>query len=152
MPKQFIPMIYTFIFAIALFAAVPRSEIRRLSIYGVIFGAIGDPLVIMLGKFSKTFEYIHYEPFGLMGIPFFAPLSWSLFFILYFYFLPKYKPLVYIYVLAGIGYSILFGNLLVSFGIMQYHYNRIILPLIVFSLWFSIVTWGYYKITERIND
>lgn len=152
MPLYFIPVIYTTFFAIILIATVPQREIRRLSIYGIIFGAIGDVLVIISGKVLKLFEYINYEPLGFMGIPFFAPLSWSIFFVLYFYFLPKRKPLIYVYIVAGIGYSILFGNLLVNLGIMKYYYNRFLLPLITFSFWFPTVTWGYYKLTALFKD
>jgi hypothetical protein len=129
-------------------AVVPRKDIHRLSIYGILFGAIGDVFVIISGKVFGLFEYVNYEPFGLMGIPFFAPISWTIYFILYFYFMPKERPFIYIYVISAIGYSILFGNLLVNLGLMIYHYNRLILPLITFSFWFVLITWGYLKLTK----
>ena len=152
MPKYLIPLIYSIFFALILFAVVPRFEIRRLSIYGIIFGAIGDSIVIISGKTFRLFEYINYEPLGLMGIPFFAPLSWAIFFVIYFYFLPKHKPLICVYVLSAIGYSIMFGNLLVNLDLMKYYHHKILLPLITFSLWFPAVTWGYYKLAKLFED
>jgi hypothetical protein len=76
-----IPFIYTAVFAGIVIVLVPRQEIRRLSIYGIIFGAIFDIMVVSIANFLGEFKYINYEPFGLIGIHFLAPVSWTLFFI-----------------------------------------------------------------------
>jgi len=151
MPEQitpYIPLIYTFLFAAILVAVVPRKDIRRLSIYGIMFGAIGDVLVIISGKVFGLFEYVNFHPFGFMCIPFFAPISWTIYFMLYFYFMPHEKLFRYIYVASAIGYSIMFGNLLVNMNLMVYHHHRFIMPLITFSLWFILITWLYLMLTN----
>lgn len=81
MPKYFITPIYTGILAILLVATVPKKEIHRLAIYGIIFGAILDILAIIFGRVAGLYGYINYGPLGIMGIPFFAPISWTIFFI-----------------------------------------------------------------------
>lgn len=145
MPQYFITPLYTGIFAIILVAVVPRKEIKRLAIYGIIFGAIFNILSLLIGKITGKYGFINIGPFGIFGIPFFPPISWTLFFMLYFYFMPK-KPLLYIYVALAIFYGILFGNMITNLGIFKLS-HKWILPLIIFTVWFSTATWGYLRLS-----
>ncbi len=147
MPIQFIPFIYTTIFALILIATVPRSKIRRLSIYGIIFGAVFDILLVLVTNFFREFGYINYGPFGLFGIHFLAPVAWSIFFIMYFYFLPKRKTYMYIYVTVAVLYSIAFCQMISKLGVL-YLAHGIIDSIIPFLIWFPIATWGYLKLTS----
>lgn len=152
MLKPFMPLIYTGIFALILVVAAPKKEIRRLGIYGIIFGAIFDVLALIFGNLTGLYGYINYGPFGFMNIPFFPPISWSVFFMLYFYFLPKQKPLLYIYVASGIFYSIFFANLITNLGIFRLT-HKILDPLIAFSIWIPTATWGYLRLSKtNLND
>ena len=150
MPKYFLYPIYTTIFALILIANVPKKEIRNLSIYGIIFGGIMDALVHFFGYVTGLFTWINYGPFGFLGVHIFANVSWSIFFILYFYFLPKLKPLNYLFAGAAIFFSTLYFNLVVDMGIL-YSQSRILLPLFGFTVWFSIATWGFYKLNSFIE-
>lgn len=150
MPDYFIYPIFTVIFAIILMANVPRQEIQRLSIYGIIFGGIIDVLVHSFGYVTGLFSWINYGPFGFIGVHLFPSLSWSIFFILYFYFLPKQKPLNYIFAVVGIFFSALYHTMLLDLGILK-SVSRFILPLLGFSAWFSIATWGFYKLNSFIE-
>ena len=151
MPKYFIYPIFTMIFSIVLLANVPRKEIRRLSIYGIIFGGILDSLVHLFGYFTGLFSWINYGPFGFIGVHIFANVSWSIFFILYFYFLPLQKPLNYVFVGSGIFFSLMYYNMVVDLGILKSS-SRVWLPLLGFVVWFSIATWGYYKLNRFIEE
>ncbi len=148
MPIKFIPFIYTGIFAAILVVAVPRMEIRRLSIYGIIFGGAIEFLVVSIGNLTGSFGYINYEPFGLMGIHFFAPISWSIFYMLYFYFLPNRKPYIFIYVAMGIIYSMLFCQMITKLGVI-YLGHGIIDSIVPFVIWYPIATWGYFRLTRK---
>ncbi|MEL7565899.1 MAG: hypothetical protein AAGU27_13560 [Dehalobacterium sp.] len=153
MPIKFIPFIYTGIFILILITTVPRNKIRALSIYGIIFGAVFDIVLVSVTNFFGEFGYINYEPFGLLGIHFLAPISWSIFFTMYFYFLPKRKTYVYIYVTTAILYSIFFCQMITKLGIL-YLAHGLIDSIIPFMVWFPIATWGYYKLTghfERVT-
>jgi len=142
-----IPFVYTAIFAILLFALVPRNEIRRLLIYGIIFGGVFDVILLSITNFIGEFRYINYEPFGLMGIHFLAPISWSIFFVIYFYFLPEKPKYVYVYVIAAIFYSMLFCQMITKMGVLQLAHG-IWDSIIPFILWFPLATWGYYRLTK----
>lgn len=146
MPKYFIYLIYTAIFAGILVAVVPKKDIRRLSIYGIIFGGLMDIFMLIMGNVTGLYGWINYGPFGFMGIPIFSPISWAIYYILYFHFIPEQKPLNYVYMVAGIVFSILYTNLVINLGVFEAA-NRTILPLIAFIFWFSIATWGYYRLT-----
>lgn len=148
MPIKFIPFLYTFAFFMILVLVVPKKDIRKLAIYGVIFGAVFDIIVVSLANLMGEFRYINYEPFGLMGIHFFAPISWALFFILYFYFLPAKKLYMYIYQVLAIFYSILFCQMITGLGILSLAHG-IIDSIIPFIFWFPLATWGYLRLTKN---
>lgn len=145
MPIKYIPFIYTFVFTAILVAAVPKKEIRRLSIYGIIFGAVLDIVVVEIGNLTNSFRYINYEPFGLIGLHFMAPISWAIFFIIYFYFLPEKKSYIYIYTIMAVFYSMLFCQMLTKLGVLELRHG-IIDSIVPFVIWFPIVTWAYCKL------
>lgn len=75
---KYIPFIYTLIFAVILVSAVPKANIRKLLIYGIIFGAIFDVVLVSIANITGSFRYINYEPYGLIGIHFLAPIRKSI--------------------------------------------------------------------------
>ncbi|HWQ71659.1 MAG TPA: hypothetical protein VN370_04975 [Desulfitobacteriaceae bacterium] len=151
MPKFLIYPIYTISFALILIANVPREEIKRFSIYGIIFGGIIDLLVHAFGYLTGLFSWVNYGPFGFIGVHIFANITWAIFFIAYFYFLPEKKPLNYLYAAAGVIFATIYYNMVIDLGILRAT-DRIILPLVGFSLWFSTATWGYYKLRNFIEN
>lgn len=148
MAVKYIPFIYSLIFAAILVAAVPKSEIRRLGIYGIIFGAIFDVVLVSIANMTGSFRYINYEPFGLIGIHFMAPISWAIFFILYFYFLPSKGWYIYLYIISGIFYSMMFCQMITKLGILKLSHG-IVDSIIPFVLWFPLATWGYLKFSKN---
>ncbi|MBC2724166.1 hypothetical protein [Desulfosporosinus sp.] len=150
MPKYLIYPLYVAVFAVILAVAVPRKDIYRLSIHGIIFGGAAEFILHMFGKFTGLYVWYDHGPLGYKGIQIFSPVSWGIFFILYYYFLPKHKPLNYIYMVVAIFFSILYTNLVISLGVF-YCYDRFFVPLIAFIVWFSVATWGYYKLNNFIE-
>lgn len=148
MPIKFIPFIYTFIFALILVLVVPKREIRRLSIYGIIFGAVFDVILVSIANILGAFRYINYEPFGLIGIHFFAPISWAIFFIIYFYFLPNKTHYIYIYEVSAIFYSMFFCQMITKLGVLKLTHG-IVDSIIPFIIWFPVATLGYLKLTKN---
>ncbi|MDW7674017.1 MAG: hypothetical protein SCK28_05715 [Bacillota bacterium] len=152
MPIHFLHPILTAIFALLLVILVPRSEIRRLAIYGIIFGGLMDVLMLTIGNLTGFFGWINFGPFGLSYLPFFAPISWSIYYIMYFYFLPRQKTLIYLFAASGIGMSILYTNVVINLGVFMSTVGRVIVPLITFIFWFSIATMGYFKLSEHFGN
>ncbi|AET69142.1 hypothetical protein Desor_3664 [Desulfosporosinus orientis DSM 765] len=150
MPKFLVYPIFTSIFSIILIANVPKSEIRRLSIYGIIFGGMLDVIVHLFGYITGLFSWTNFGPFGFIGVHIFPNVSWSIFFILYFYFLPQQRPLNYIFIGGGIFFSIMYYNMVIDMGILNAS-SRFWLPLFGFSVWFGLATWGYYKLNGGIS-
>lgn len=136
---------------------MPKNEIRRLFIYGLIFGGIFDIVIVGIASLIGEFKYINYEQFGLMGIHFMAPISWTIFFIIYFYLLPDKKIYIYLYVIMGIIYSIFFCQVIVKLGVLKLAHG-IIDSIISFLIWYPTATWGYLNLQKidckfkKIND
>ncbi|KGK83914.1 membrane protein [Desulfosporosinus sp. HMP52] len=145
MPKYFAFPIFTMVFALILVATVPQRETKRLAIYGIIFGGMMDSLVHLFGYITGLFSWINYGPFGFLGVHLFPGISWSIFFIIYYYFLPQQKPLNYIFAVAAIFFSTLYYNLLSELDLL-YSSSKLWLPLAGFAFWFSTATWGFYKL------
>lgn len=150
MPKYFIYPVFTAVFSLILIAIVPKKEIHRLAIYGIIFGGAMDVIVHISGNVTGLFSWTNYGPFGFKGIPIFANVSWAVFFILYFYFLPKPRLLVYIFAGAGVFWSVLYFNLMIDVGILE-SVDRLLLPLVGFTAWYAVATWGFYKLKSYIE-
>lgn len=137
--------LYTSLLAIAAILLVPRQEIRRLVIYALIFGALIDVILIIVIRFPA--KYINYGPLGFMDIPFFPPMAWTIYFIIYFYFLPSESVLRFVYAFTAAFYSVIFSNVLMNLGIFQWNLGRVyVVPIILYSLWHIISTWGYLKL------
>jgi len=150
LPLYFIYLIYTLPLGILVFAVIPRIEIRRLAFLGILYGAITDVfLILLVTHILKAGGYKNYYPFGFMGIPFFPPLAWVFYYILYLYFLPKNKPWNIIYLVAASGYTTMFSNILQNLNIFQWNYNRLFFPLFLYLTWNSLVTWTYIKYFKK---
>ncbi len=137
------------IFVLALVILVPRAEIRRLFGYGIIFGSFYDVIGLAIGHLTNAFKWINFGPFGYGYLPISSPVSWCAFFIMYFYLLPKHKPLVYIFPVSGIIMSMVFSRVLVNLG--MFIEPNFFLRLANFTLWFSYATWGYLKLNTYLE-
>lgn len=144
LPLHFIYPIYTAILAIIMFAVVPREDIKALSIYALMFGAIANiVLIIVAGNLLKWGGHINYGPFGMFGVSFFPPIAWTAFFIMYLYILPHQKPWYYLFTISSAIYSTFFANVLIKLGIFETNIGNLIIPFFIYLSWHSLVTWLY---------
>lgn len=150
MPKYFLYLIYTAVFSFILLALVPKKQIRQLSFYGIIFGGLMDVIMLTLGKITGLFGWINYGPLGFIGYPIFASISWAIYFILYYYFLPEDKILIFIYTGVGVMFSVLYTNVVINLDIF-FSKSRILLPLLSFIFWFTFATWGYLRLKRYVQ-
>lgn len=134
--------IYTAILGIILISIVPRAEIKKIAIHSIVLGGIGDFLILIIFKYLLNIGiYINFLPFGTSGMAFFPPIAWTIWFIMYFYFLPDRKILKYIYIATAAAYSTFFANVLVNLNIIKWDYERIFIPFFIYLTWFSTITW-----------
>ena len=153
MPKYFIYPIYTLVLFLIVLAVVPRKKIQTFSFYAIFFGAIVEiALIFLLTKVIGVGGYKNFGPFGFLGVPFFPPIAWVAFFILFLYFLPKKRPWNYIYIFAAAGYGVLFSNVLKNLGIFSWNMGEIVIPYILYLSWFSFFAWAYYKLTNNLQQ
>ncbi|AZO94236.1 hypothetical protein [Halocella sp. SP3-1] len=149
MAIRYFHLIKLAIFLFALIVLVPRNEIRRLTVYGIIFGSFYDVIGLTIGYLTNTFRWINFNPFGYGYIPIDSPISWCTFFIMYFYLLPKNKLLVYIYPISGVIMSMIYSRVLVN--LEMFIEPVFLLRLANFILWFTFATWGYLKLNKYIE-
>lgn len=128
---------------------VPKQEVRRLFIYAIIFGGILNVAAIAFNTLFNFGRHINYGPFGIGGFSFFPPLAWTLWFILFLWFLPENRLLVIIYIISTAAYSMLFSNVLINLGIFEWKLHRVIYPFCLYLVWFSTAAWGYFAMRER---
>ncbi|MGM0370717.1 MAG: hypothetical protein ACQEP9_09855, partial [Bacillota bacterium] len=127
-----------------------RKNIRKLAIYGLLFGALGDiSAILIFGHLLKLGGYLNYGPLGFFNIPFFPPIAWTIWFILYFYFLPDRKILKYIYITTAALYATIFSNVLANLNIFKWNYSKIILPFFIYITWFIGSTWAKERLDHN---
>lgn len=85
MEKSLIPFIKALLFGIATVVVIPRQFYKKLFIYGFIFGAIVDAVVILvLGRGFHLFKYYGMGPFSVYGwFSFWTPIAWMFAFMLF---------------------------------------------------------------------
>jgi hypothetical protein len=148
LPGWSIYTIYTGILAIILSVAVPRIKIKKLAIYGIIFGAVADIFWILLIGVLGVARYINYGPFGFLGLPFFPPIAWTIYFIIYFYFLPRKNFWPYVFAFIAAIYSIVFSNVLNNLGIFKWTISNVWVPFFIYVIWHVGVTWIFLKLKK----
>ncbi|HOB08947.1 MAG: hypothetical protein WAP20_06875 [Limnochordia bacterium] len=151
-PPHLIYPLYTGIIAVAVVLLVPKQEIRRLFIYAVIFGGILNVAAITFNGLLGFGGHINFGPFGVGSCSFFAPLAWTLWFILFFWFLPEQVVLKVIYVISTAVYSMFFSNVLVNLEIFVWKLHRVFYPLFLYMVWFSIAVWGYQRVRAWLEQ
>lgn len=144
MSREWIYVIYTAALVAAKMAVVPRQDIRLLAFPAILLGGIADILILIILQLTGAAAYVNYGLFGVFGIPFFPPLAWTTWFILYFYFMPKRWPHYMIYALIAAGYSGLFANVLDNLGIFHLA-HRVLVPMVVYPVWLILATLAYVR-------
>lgn len=150
MPIYFYHLIKLAVFSLALVVLVPRNEIRRLAPYGILFGSMYDVIGLGIGYLTNYFGWINFWPFGYGYLPIDSPISWAVFYIMYFYFLPKHIPFVLLFPISGVVMSMVYSRVLVNLGLFHEPANFLI-RVGNFTFWFCLATWGYFKLNKYIE-
>ena len=145
-PLFLIYPLYTGALVILNLALIPRKEIRTLFHWGVLYGGVLDVLILFfISTLFRVGGYKNYGPFSFMGLPFFPPLAWTSYFMLYLYLLPPTKPWNYFFTVTSAVYNIIFSNVLMNLGIFEWTFSRLVLPCCVYVSWNLLVTWTYQR-------
>ncbi|EHQ88325.1 hypothetical protein [Desulfosporosinus youngiae] len=141
---------FYFIFAaligLATIILIPRNLYKKYFLYGLIFGGIGDTLLITL---FHLMGYLNYKNMGVTSIfglfSFWTPISWTFYFMIFFYFLPVKKSFLVPYLLAFVALNYSVGTVMSQSGLYEvigiYKYVQ---PFIYLA-WCSISAWAFHK-------
>lgn len=153
MKPSLIYPIYMLALGALVYLTVPKHQIKKLAFWAVLFGASVNILAIMVfGKVFNVGGHINFMPFGFLGIPFFPPIAWTAYYLLFFYVIPRQKPWKWVFVLIASFYATFFSNVLVQLGILKWNYGRIVVPFLIYSSWHAAVTWAFFRFTEGATD
>jgi len=135
------------LFGIAAYAVIPRTEFKRYLIYGFIFGAIGDVLMVFTLDLLGLSKYHNMGPFSIWGlISFWTPIAWMFAFMIFFYFLPVRTVFLVPYIAGFALYAYMVGLVLSELGLFEYVGAYKYYAPLVFTAWFSIAAYVYFKV------
>ncbi len=152
-PLFLIYPLYTSVLVLLALVLVPKKDFRTLFHWGTLYGGILDVVIIFFITYLFGFGgYKNYGPFAFMGIPFFPPLAWTNYFILYLYLLPPTKPWNYLFTVTTAVYDVIFSNVLMNLGIFEWTFSRLVLPFGIYLFWNLLVTWTYQKFIAPVPE
>ena len=135
------------LFGISAYAVIPRHEFKRYLLYGFIFGAIGDVLVVFLLDKFGLIKYYNMGPFSIYGfITFWTPIAWMFTFMIFFYFLPVRIVFIIPYIVGFALFGYMVGLVLSGLGLFEYIGSFKYYAPITFVIWFSIAAYTYFRI------
>lgn len=152
MGREMIYLYKALFFGLAALILIPKEYYRKYLIYGLLFGAIADVLLIwIIGGIFHGFEYRHMGQFNVFNLfSFWTPLAWMFAFMFFFYCLPTRKLFFYLYVFTFGLFGYMVGLVLHNFGLFEYYgIYKYFAPFII-NGWFLAAAFAYLK-AEKIQ-
>lgn len=149
LPLYSVYLLYTSILALIMVVLIPRKDIYKFAFLGIFYGAVMDIIWIGFIKLVGAGGYLNYGPLEFEDFPFMPPIAWTIFFIMFLYFLPEKKPWNYLFAAVASGYSVFFSNVLSNLGIFHWTFSKVIFPSSLYLTWFLFVTWSYLKYGKK---
>lgn len=146
MDRSFIFLYFFFLSAALYFLVVPKQEYKKTIIYGIIFGGIGDTLLVPLLSSLGLIKYKNMGFFNILDIySSWTPVTWTLIFALFFYLLPVRIYYVIPIVLAFASFTYGVGLVFQNFGVFEYiGFYKYVAPFL-FLAWYSVAAWVYLR-------
>jgi hypothetical protein len=132
-----------------MFVVIPRKDIHNLALLGIFYGAVIDIFWIIVIRITGAGGYLNYGPLAFKGVPFMPPIAWTVFFIMFLFFLPGKKPWNYLFAAIAAGYSVFFSNVLSNLGIFHWTFSKVLFPFGLYLTWTLFVTWSYAKYGKK---
>jgi len=146
--------IYILIAFIVVLLTIPQRDLKKYFIYGVLFGGVGD--VIVVGLYQNVLHIIWFKNagiFNVLGQHLLSPPSWILTVMIFLRFLPLRKLFQYAYVLGFGAFSVGYGYLVYNVGLFDF--KPWVYPLfayLTFTFWWSTITWVFVKTSSLIRN
>lgn len=149
---SYIYLLFALSVGLAAYLVIPKEQLKKFFIYGLILGGILDTIIVILfGKVFSFFQYKNMEVFNILDIySFWTPITWTFVLMMFLYLLPSKKIFLYPYVLSFgfLNYSV--GLVMQNFGLFEYiGWYKYVAPL-TFIGWYSISVWAFCK-SEKLK-
>lgn len=144
-------LIFAAVIGLSTIVIIPRNLYKKYFLYGLIFGGIGDTLLVTMIHYMGFLNYKILGVTSIFGIvSFWTPIAWTFYFMLYFYFLPARKIFLVPYVIVFIALNYSVGIVMSQSGLYEtigvYKYIQ---PF-VYLAWCSISAWAFFKGEHRV--
>lgn len=145
---------YILIAFIVVLLTIPQGDLKKYFIYGVIFGGLGD--VIIVGLYQNILHIIWFKNagiFNVLGQNLLSAPSWILTVMIFLRFLPIRKLFQYTYVLGFGAFSVGYGYLVHNVGLFDF--KPWVYPLFsyfTFTFWWTAITWVFVKTSPLIRN
>lgn len=143
--------IFAAITGLATFILIPRNLYKKFFLYGLMFGGIGDSVLASLVHFIGFLNYKNMGVTSIFGIfSFWTPITWTFYFMIFFYFLPvrKYYLVPYVLIFVAMNYSV--GMVMSQSGLYEIIGVYKYIQPFVFLAWCTISAWTFHKSEHRI--
>lgn len=125
---------------------IPKNQYKKFFVYGLIFGGIGDGVIGTLHSLLGLIDYKNMGMWDLFGITsIWTLITWAFNFMIFFYFLPREKTFLYLYILAFVGLSYGVGLVMQNMGLFEYIGLLKFLAPVVFLAWYSFAAYVFLK-------
>lgn len=143
------------IFAIALglmsFLLIPRNLYKKYFLYGLLFGGIVDIALASLFHFMGFINYKNMGATNILGIfSFWTPITWTFYFMIYFYLLPVRKAFLvpYVFISVALNYSV--GMVMSQSGLYEVIGVYKYIQPFIFLIWSVITAWIFLKGEHKV--
>lgn len=136
---------------LATVLTIPKEDYRRLFPYGILFGALGDALIVLILRLLGLVRYANMGPYSILGlVSFWTPLAWGFAFMLFLWFIPALRVLLYPYLAGWVWLAYALGWLLNNLGLFYFVRSWPYWSPLLFLAWYAASAWYYLK-SERIK-
>lgn len=145
---------YILIAFIIVLLTIPKKDLKEYFIYGVLFGGLGDVVVVAL--FQNLLHIISFKNagiFNVLGENLLSPPSWILTVMIFLRFLPLRKVFQYAYVLGFAVFSVGYGYLVHNVGLFDFKpWFYPFFAYLTFLFWWSAITWVFIKTSSLLSE
>lgn len=144
-----ISYIYILIAVVVSFIAlvlIPKEKYKHYLLYGMIFGGIGEVMVVTLLTYIGLIKYKNMGPFNIFGLfPFWTPLTGLFLFMIFFYLLPARKGFLITYILCFTALNYGTGIIFKQFSLFEYPDIYLYIAPFISILWYSLSAFIYFR-------
>lgn len=131
--------------------AIPRNLYKKYLLYGLMFGGIGDSLLVAIIHFLGYLNYKNLGATSLFGIfSFWTPIAWTFYFMLFFYFLPVRKVFLVFYVLVFVLLNYAVGTVMSQSGLYEVIGIYKYIQPFIYLVWCAISAWAFLKGEHKV--